>query len=130
MYKPAITAGIIFAGLAVLLGAFAAHGLAKTLTPEKIEVFQKGVTYQFYHSFALILLGIVWSAFPFKSVDAAMLMFISGIVLFSGTLYVYPLLEARNIHIPTIGRLLTPLGGLCFIGGWVLFVTGVLKTSN
>ena len=58
MYRPAMTAGAIFAALAVTLGAFAAHGLTKVLPPEKIDVFQKGVTYQFYHSFALLILGI------------------------------------------------------------------------
>jgi uncharacterized membrane protein YgdD (TMEM256/DUF423 family) len=127
MYKPAMTAGAIFAALAVTLGAFAAHGLAKMLPPEKIDVFQKGVTYQFYHSFALLIVGIAYSAYPFKSLENAMLMFILGILFFSGSLYLYPLLEAKNVAIPTIARLITPLGGLCYIAGWVMFLMGILK---
>ncbi len=122
-----MTAGAIFAALAVTLGAFAAHGLAKMLPPEKIDVFQKGVTYQFYHSFALLIVGIAYSAYPFKSLENAMLMFILGILFFSGSLYLYPLLEAKNVAIPTIARLITPLGGLCYIAGWVMFLMGILK---
>lgn len=127
MYKPAMTAGAIFAALAVVLGAFAAHGLTKVLPAEKIDVFQKGVTYQFYHSFALLIIGIAYSAYPFKSLENAMVLFIFGIILFSGSLYLYPLLEVKNVAIPVAARLITPLGGLCYIVGWVMFLMGILK---
>ena len=130
MYKPAMTAGAIFAALAVVLGAFAAHGLTKVLPPEKIDVFQKGVTYQFYHSFALLIIGIAYSAYPLKSLENAMIMFILGIIFFSGSLYLYPLLEVKNVAIPVVGRLITPLGGLCYIAGWVMFLMGILKSKN
>lgn len=127
MYKPAIVAGIVLAGLAVVLGAFAAHGLKSMLPPDKIDVFQKGVTYQFYHSFALLIVGIAYASFPSKQLEMAMPLFIGGIICFSGSLYLYPLLEVKNINIPTIGRLITPIGGLLFISGWVSFLLGVLK---
>lgn len=120
-------AGAIFAMLAVMLGAFAAHGLSQVLPPEKIEIFQKGVTYQFYHSFALLIIGISYLGYPSKSSPKAMALFIAGIIFFSGSLYLFPLLEVKNIAIPTIARLITPLGGLCFIGGWGLFLSGLLK---
>lgn len=123
-------AGTICAALAVALGAFAAHGLTKVLTPEKIDIFQKGVTYQFYHSFALLIVGIAYMAYPHKSLENSMVMFILGIVLFSGSLYLYPLLEAKNINIPTIARLITPIGGICFIAGWVMLLTGILKSAK
>ena len=129
MYKPALIAGITLAGLAVVLGAFAAHGLTKVLTPEKIDVFQKGVTYQFYHSFALVLVGIVYASFPNKQLETAVPLFIGGIICFSGSLYLYPLLEAKNISIPTIARLITPVGGLLFITGWVSFLLGMIKNN-
>ncbi len=129
MYRPAIVAGIILAGLAVVLGAFAAHGLKSMLPPEKIDVFQKGVTYQFYHSFALLILGIVYASFPNKQLEMAMPLFVGGVLCFSGTLYLFPLLEVKNINIPVIGRLVTPVGGLLFISGWVMFLLGVLKKS-
>lgn len=127
MYKPALVAGITMAGLAVVLGAFAAHGLTKILPPEKIDVFQKGVTYQFYHSFALIMVGLAYAAFPHKQLETAVPLFIAGIICFSGTLYLFPLLEVKNVAIPVIGRLITPLGGLAFIAGWAMFLLGVIK---
>lgn len=129
MYKPALIAGISMAAIAVMLGAFAAHGLTKMLPPEKIDVFQKGVTYQFYHSFALILAGIVYASFPHKQLELTVPFFVMGIICFSGTLYLYPLLEVKNVAIPVIGRLITPLGGLAFIGGWVMFLMSILKKA-
>ena len=125
-----MAAGAIFAALAVILGAFGAHGLTRMLPPEKIDVFQKGVTYQFYHSFALLIIGISYTNYPFKSLENAVIMFILGIVFFSGSLYLYPILEAKNINIPVIARLVTPLGGLCYITGWVLFLMGILKSKG
>lgn len=127
MYKPALIAGTLLAATAVMLGAFAAHGLTKVLPPEKIDVFQKGVTYQFYHSFALILVGLVYAGFPARQLQLAVPLFIAGIICFSGTLYLFPLLEVKNVAIPVVGRLITPLGGLAFIAGWLMFMLGILK---
>ncbi len=127
MYKQALAAGALLAMVAVMLGAFAAHGLKDTLPADKIDVFQKGVTYQFYHSFALLIVGIVFAYFPSPLLKPATLFFILGIVFFSGSLYLYPLLEVKNVAIPVIGRLITPLGGICFIIGWLLLFLGILK---
>lgn len=129
MYRPALITGIALAAIAVMLGAFAAHGLTKILPPEKIDIFQKGVTYQFYHAFALILAGIVYASFPNKQLELCVPLFLTGVICFSGTLYLFPLLEVKNIAIPVIGRLITPLGGLAFIGGWITFLLGVLKKA-
>ena len=60
-------AGAFLAMLSVIMGAFAAHGLQQILPAEKIEIFQKGVTYQFYHSFALLIAGIAYSSFQSSS---------------------------------------------------------------
>ena len=127
MYKPAMTAGALLAALAVTLGAFAAHGLSKVLPPEKIEVFQKGVTYHFYHAFALLIVGIAYTSYPVKQLEIAVPLFILGIICFCGSLYLYPILEVKNVDIPVIARLVTPVGGLLFISGWVMFLLGILK---
>lgn len=127
MYKQALAAGALLAMVAVVLGAFAAHGLKELLPADKIDTFQKGVTYQFYHSFALLIVGIVFAYFPSPLLKPATVFFVLGIVFFSGSLYLYPLLEVKNIAIPTIGRLITPLGGLCFIIGWLLLFLGIIK---
>ena len=117
------------AAAAVILGAFAAHGLSKILPPDKIEVFQKGVTYHFYHAFALLIVGMSYSYYPSRQMEIAMPLFIMGIVCFCGSLYLYPMLEVKNINIPVIARLVTPAGGLLFIAGWVMFLLGILKNK-
>jgi uncharacterized membrane protein YgdD (TMEM256/DUF423 family) len=127
MYKPALIAGAVLGALGVVLGAFAAHGLTKVLPPEKVDVFQKGVTYQFYHCFALILAGLAYAHSPSKAMAATVPLFVLGVVLFSGSLYLYPMLEVKQVAIPVWARLLTPLGGLFFIGGWVSFLIGILN---
>jgi uncharacterized membrane protein YgdD (TMEM256/DUF423 family) len=113
--------------VAVILGAFAAHGLKDILPADKIDTFQKGVTYQFYHSFALLVVGIIYAYYPAGLLKTSSIMFILGIVFFSGSLYLYPLLEVKNVNIPVIARLITPLGGLCFIIGWLLLFLGIIK---
>ncbi len=128
MYKPALLGGAIFAAVAVMLGAFGAHALKETLTPQQLNVYEKGVTYQFYHSFALLAAGLLFSAYPFESVKWASWLFMAGIILFSGSLYLLVALQSKGGSIGTAG-ILTPIGGLCFIGGWVSLVLAILKKS-
>ena len=112
-----LTSGI-FGGLSVILGAFAAHGLKKKLAPDMIHVFKTGVDYQFYHSFALALVGL---SFISQNIEHstmltwAMICFVIGILFFSGSLYLLALTQ-KKIFGP-----ITPLGGLFFIIGWVCF---------
>jgi|SRR6185437_5765040 len=129
MYKPAMSWGALLAAIAVILGAFGAHSLKEVLAPNQLEVFETGVKYQFYHSFALLIVGIAFSAYPFSNLKLATTFFILGIVFFSGSLYLFPVLEAKNVAIPTIARLITPLGGLFFIIGWVSFFFGIIKKN-
>jgi len=119
--------GALLAAIAVILGAFGAHSLKEVLAPNQLEVFETGVKYQFYHSFALLIVGIAFSAYPFGNLKLATTFFILGVVFFSGSLYLFPILEAKNVAIPTIARLITPLGGLFFIIGWVAFFLGIIK---
>ena len=126
MYKPALAAGGLFAALAVILGAFGAHALKKVMPVDQLVVFDTGVRYQFYHSFALLASGMIFSAFPVKQLELATLFFIIGIILFSGSLYSMSLLSIRGVGIGPVG-IITPIGGLFFIAGWVLFLVGILK---
>ena len=112
-----ITSGV-FGGLSVLLGAFAAHGLKKIISPEMIAVFKTGVDYQFYHTFAIALVGLsllVQGTEPGKWLVWAFAAFAVGIILFSGSLYMLALTQLKFFG-P-----ITPLGGLFFIVGWVCF---------
>ena len=105
--------GSISAGLAVALGAFAAHGLRSRISPEALQTFETGARYQMYH--ALALLAVAWAAtrWPGGTVTAAGWLFVAGTLLFSGSLY---LLAVTGVRV--LGAI-TPFGGLAFILGWL-----------
>ena len=128
MYKPALTAGALFAALAVIFGAFGAHTLKEAflMPPDQLAIFDTGVRYQFYHSLGLILTGIIFSSFPVKQLKLATTFFVIGIVLFSGSLYAMTLLHLSGIGLGPVG-IITPIGGLCFIVGWTLLLFGIIK---
>ena len=126
MYKRALVTGAALAGLSVILGAFGAHALKAMLPEDQLRIFETGVRYQFYHSIALILVGILYAQLPVKLLRIATTMFLMGIVLFSGSLYLMTLISTRGIGLGPIG-ILTPIGGLLFIGGWLSMMMAVLK---
>ncbi len=127
MHKAYLIAGSLIAGLAVVFGAFGAHGLKKLVASETIASFQTGVQYQMYHAFALLILAIVYERWTNNYIHYAGLFFIGGILLFSGSIYLLVSFKAMNkIAFPGLG-LITPIGGLLFITGWVLFIVGLLK---
>ena len=123
-----MTAALLGA-LGVVLGAFGAHGLKDLVLPETVEAFKTGVQYQMYHVFALLFIGIVWSKFSSKSLQWAANCFLVGILLFSGSLYVITILKATDAE--GLGKLgiVTPIGGLFFIVGWLLLFVSLLKKS-
>lgn len=113
--------------LSVALGAFAAHKLKEILTEDALSVFQTGVRYQFYHTFALLAAGILYEKFPNRLINWAGLCFIIGTVLFSGSLYaltVFRIIE--NVSYDKIG-IITPFGGTFLIAGWLLIFLGITK---
>ena len=127
MHKGFLMAGCIFAALAVGLGAFGAHSLKRTLTVDLMVTFETAVRYQIYHSFALLVAGILYQRFPGKFTKWAGYCFGGGIILFSGSLYVLCWLKVQKaVGTYSIG-VLTPVGGLLFLLGWVLLVAGVSK---
>lgn len=127
MHKTYLIWGSAFAGLGVVLGAFGAHALKKIVAPESVATFQTGVQYQMYHAFALLLVGILYERLPYSLINWAGNLFIGGIVLFSGSLYLLVALKAANrTGLGPVG-ILTPIGGLLFIAGWILVVMALLK---
>ena len=130
MYKPALMAGALFAALAVIFGAFGAHTLKETflMPQDQLAIFDTGVRYQFYHSIALLITGIIFSSFPVKQLKLANTFFIIGIILFSGSLYAMTLLRISGVGLGPVG-IITPIGGLCFIIGWVLLLVGIIKNK-
>jgi len=129
MYKPALTAGAFFAAFAVIFGAFGAHALKACVAADQLMVFDTGVRYQFYHSFALLAAGLVFSSFPGKNLKLATIFFIIGIILFCGSLYAMVMLSISSINIGPAG-IVTPFGGLFFIAGWVLFLLAIINNKK
>jgi uncharacterized membrane protein YgdD (TMEM256/DUF423 family) len=130
MYRTALVFGIILAALGVVFGAFGAHGLKQIVDIAQLQVFETAVRYQMYHSFAMVCTGIISSFLPIKIFKWATAFFAAGILMFSGSLYFMVLLSIKGtIGIGGLG-ILTPIGGLCFIIGWVLLLIGVLRGRN
>jgi len=118
-----ILAGILGA-LSVGIGAFGAHGLEATLTANgRLETFETAVKYQFYHTLALLLLGILMLNMQSGYFGYASICFIIGIAIFSGSLYTLSL-----TNITWLGAI-TPIGGLSLILGWVFLILGVSKSA-
>ena len=124
MKRNFLVAGALLAAVAVICGAFGAHYLKTKLTPESLQTFETAVRYQFYHSFGLLGVGILYATFPGKLLLWSGNLFITGIILFSGSLYILCGLPAMK----WIGAI-TPIGGLCFIGGWILLAVACAKKN-
>jgi uncharacterized membrane protein YgdD (TMEM256/DUF423 family) len=124
MHKTFIITAAFIGALTVALGAFAAHFLKAKLPAENLQVFETAVRYQFYHVVALLATGILYKEFSIKLLQWAGRFFIAGIILFSGSLYVVSIATPNTIN--WVGAI-TPLGGLCFIAGWVLMAVAVIR---
>ena len=124
-----VTAALLGA-LTVAIGAFGAHGLKQVVSPESLGVFETAVRYQFYHVFALITTGILYKEFPFPATTWAGRLFIIGIILFSGSLYLLTWIKGAVIPGYNFIGAITPFGGLLFIGGWICLLISLFKNSN
>ena len=116
--------GAVLAMVGVAAGAFGAHALKTRLAPEMLAVFETGVRYQLVH--ALALLATAWAShrWPGAITTAAGWLFVAGIVLFSGSLYVLALSDVRELGI------VTPFGGMAFLLGWGCLVWAATRTST
>ena len=122
--------GAILGALSVILGAFAAHSLKESVSDYAVNIFETGVRYQFYHAFALLITGILYAAFTKKLLQWAGMLFIAGIILFSGSLYILTFIKAAvKPGYDWIGAI-TPLGGLCFIAGWLCLFFGFFRKQT
>ena len=113
--------GALFAFLAVGAGAFGSHGLKGRLSPDMLAIFDIAVRYQMSH--ALALLAVAWAAtrWPGTPVNASGMLFIAGILFFSGSLYILSLSGTKWLGA------ITPIGGLALLAGWLCLIWGVLK---
>jgi uncharacterized membrane protein YgdD (TMEM256/DUF423 family) len=127
MHSNFIKTAALLGALSVILGAFGAHSLKEIFTADILQVYETAVRYQMYHAFALLAVGIVHKEFTNKKIKWAGNFFIAGIVLFSGSLYALCFIEYQHLSSLSWIGAITPLGGLCFIIGWLLLFAGVVK---
>jgi uncharacterized membrane protein YgdD (TMEM256/DUF423 family) len=115
-------------GLAVLCGAFAAHGLSARLAPDALSVFETGARYHMYHALAIglaaVLADIPAGGPGTRQAKAAAALFLAGIVLFCGSLYLLALTGERMLGF------VTPFGGLAFVAGWVFLAMAAMRQQR
>jgi uncharacterized membrane protein YgdD (TMEM256/DUF423 family) len=116
----ALAAG--FGALGVALGAFGAHALRDRLGADMLAIFETGVRYQVYHAFALVAVFAALMKWPGSGLLAASgWLFVAGIIIFSGSLYILALSGVR-----TWGAV-TPLGGVAFLAGWICLLVAAVR---
>lgn len=119
-----IAVGSLVLATAVMLGAFGAHGLKDVLSEGRMAVYQTAVQYHFYHGLGLMLVGLVMNSLPGVELRWVPRLLLTGVLLFSGSLYVLTLLD-----LGWLGAI-APVGGLSFIAGWVLLAAVLWKQSK
>ena len=122
-YTTWIITGSIFAALAVLFGAFGAHGLKSRVSAEDLIIFETGVRDQMYHALALLVLGLIAMNSAVNVSSLPFVLFVSGIVIFSGTLYLIPLTGLRWLGA------ITPIGGTALIAGWISLIYNLIRSQ-
>ena len=114
-------AGILLA-LATAFGAFGAHALKSQLGPDRLQVYETAVRYHFFDALGLLGIGVTMRCVDASPVRWAAVLVLVGIVLFSGSLY------ALTFGAPRFLGVVTPLGGLALIAGWICFAAGVWRS--
>jgi len=126
--KNSIAIGAYSMALAIVLGAFGAHGLKNIVSANGVEIFNKAVYYQVIHS-----LGILVTAYVLKGEKALKtlrMLFLSGIVGFSGSLYLLTFADMLPIALKQVVGPITPIGGMFFVASWVYFAMVFRKETN
>lgn len=125
MDKKIISAAGFFGMSAIILGAFGAHALKKLLTIDQLTSFETGVKYQMYHALFLLFLGLSTQV-PHKTKKTIFILVVSGIVCFSGSIYLLSTTAITNVNFKSIG-FITPIGGLLLIVAWSVLMIHFLK---
>lgn len=127
MDKKLLILGSVFGLLAVVLGAFAAHGLESVLSNESMETFQTGVRYQMYHALFLLVVGSMTMVTP-KLKKLIFILSLFGVLFFSGSVFGLATNELTAFDFKTIA-FITPIGGLLLIISWLVLLINFVKTK-
>jgi len=122
--KFTLLAGAILGMLGVGLGAFGAHALKNLLAQNgRTETYELAVRYQFYHALGLVLIGLLMEKFTSSSLQWSSTLMLAGVILFSGSLYIYVLTNKTTF------AMITPVGGLFLLAAWVVLVYAIATKS-
>ena len=128
MNKKILVAGCFLGLIAILFGAFGAHGLKPLISEESQQTFETGVRYQMYHALFLLFIGI-YSGITLKTKRIIYYLVLFGVLFFSGSIYGLATNELTNFDFKAIG-FITPIGGLLLIIAWALLLINFLKTKS
>ena len=128
--KNFLVIGAILGGAAVLIGAFGAHALKGHMSESNLATFETGSRYHFYHSLALLMVGLMSYRINHKYLRYAGICFIIGICFFSGSLYLLALKDGWGLESWSWLGPITPIGGMFLISGWILIIFSVLKSKK
>jgi uncharacterized membrane protein YgdD (TMEM256/DUF423 family) len=123
MLRSFISIGALSGAISVAAGAFGAHALRDKVEPRLLEVFETAARYQMYHALALLAVGLVALRWPSALATSAGWLFVAGTVFFSGSLYAMTFTGIRALGA------ITPIGGVCFIAGWVCLALAAAKAQ-
>jgi len=123
MARPIFLAAALLGFLGVAGGAFGAHALRDMLDVELLSVYETGIRYQMYHAFALALAGWALQKYQSPHFKQAGWFFVTGVALFSGSLYIMVFTGLRWLGA------VTPIGGLAFLAGWFSLIVGFWKSK-
>lgn len=119
--KKTLILGSVMLALAVLIGAFGAHGLQKIVAADKLVTFETGVRYHFYHGFGILLVGILQQVFQNAKLQMPVGAFLVGTLLFSFNCYLYVLTGIKTF------AMIVPVGGTLFVLGWIVLAVKLGK---
>jgi len=128
MNKLILVTASILAMLAILLGAFASHGLKSLISAELLQTFETGVRYQMYHAIVLLFIGAT-SVFSTKTKQIVFYFIVIGILFFSGSIYGLATNELSGFDFKSIA-FITPIGGLFLIMSWAIMAIQFLKMKS
>ena len=130
MHKGFLKTAALLGLFSVAFGAFAAHSLKQYVSDYAVGIFETGVQYQFYHVVGLLACGILYKEYQNIFISGAGKLFITGIILFSGSLYALAFIKGAVMPGYNWINAITPLGGLCFISGWLCLFLGIYKRKE
>lgn len=128
MNKKIVVTGVVLIVIAIILGAFGAHGLKELVSVEKLATFEVGVRYEMYAGIILLIFGLNADKFSFSLKWISNLILV-GIILFSGSIYLLSVQELTSMNLKFLGPI-TPVGGSLMIAGCTVLIVQLLRKPS